>query len=239
MTSHVKYDIELRMRQLIRAVLKGRPHWTRLEELTGTKAVKWRQFVSGLKNPTLEMVEALCTTYPQHAFWLVTGISDEDAGHLAPAGLSYPGRLPTGELPINEQEATASYFKACQQSAAMAWDELVAYLEEKQGRELTNVEIASVSLGLGEWFRSDMLPNVLGKETHTKLMQKLLWQQRSHLEESVLRLRLYHHDTDEIIDRQRAEELAMEEEVEKKIARQRASKASTKGQKQDTQKNGD
>ncbi|HEY9270982.1 hypothetical protein [Achromobacter sp.] len=228
MKSHVKYDIELRMRQLIRAVLRGRPHWTRLEELTGTKAVKWRQFVSGLKNPTLEMLEALCTTYPQYAFWLVTGISDEDAGHLAPAGLSYPGRLPKGELPTNEQEATANYFKACQQAATIAWDEMVANAQEKKGGEVTSVELAEAEMGLGQWIRCDLLPKMLGKEAHTQLMQKLLRHQRSHVEESVLRLRVYHRDTDEIIDRQRAEELAMEEEVEKSMAPQRVSKSSIK-----------
>lgn len=56
-----------------------------LEELTGIAAVSWRQTYQKRQRPTAEMIEAIAKKWPQHAFWLVTGIPDPDYGHVAPA----------------------------------------------------------------------------------------------------------------------------------------------------------
>lgn len=233
MTDSVNYNVELRMRQLIHVVLKGRPDWKGMEELTGAKAVKWRHFVAGVKKPSIEMLESLCTTFPQYAFWLATGISDEDAGHLAPAWLHFPGKLSGGGFPIDEQDSTASYFKACQLAATSLWRAKVIAREQFSGQATTEVDMGEDLWGLGVWMRSDAGPIAAGKESHTQLMQKLKRQQRSHLEQSLLRLRLYNRDADDIIDKQRAEE----QELEKMLERPRANEESSL-QKQNDKKDG-
>lgn len=212
----VNYDIELRMRQLINAVLDDKPDWKKMEELTGTGAVKWRHFIAAVKKPSIEMLEALCTTYPQYAFWLATGISDEDNGHLAPRTLFFPGKLKRGEIPFNDQESTIAYFKACQQAASTLWKIRVSHYEHASGRSITKLTDDDQRWGLGHWLHSDPVAAAMGKEEIAQFMQKLGRQQRLHKEETLMRLRIYNAEADEIIDKQRAEENELERELEEK-----------------------
>lgn len=55
-----------------------------LEELSGIPAVSWRKAYLRGQRPTVEMIEIVSQQWPQHAFWLATGISDPDYGHVAP-----------------------------------------------------------------------------------------------------------------------------------------------------------
>lgn len=55
-----------------------------LEELSSIPAVSWRKAYNGGQRPTTEMLEALGRRWPQHAFWLVTGLTDNEFSHTAP-----------------------------------------------------------------------------------------------------------------------------------------------------------
>lgn len=89
--------IEGRLRTLIDAVIETDRKWKELERLTGIPASSWVDFNRGKKRATADMVEAVSKAWPQHAFWLCTGISDPDFGHVAPVampGYTVPRGLP-------------------------------------------------------------------------------------------------------------------------------------------------
>lgn len=70
---------------------KGRP--AKLEAITGVASETWRKFLSEKQKATVKMVEACSQQWPQYAFWISTGITDNTFGHLQPSTLSdYPER---------------------------------------------------------------------------------------------------------------------------------------------------
>jgi hypothetical protein len=56
-----------------------------LEALTGVPARKWNSFTLRKQESTIEMIEAASKIWPQHAFWLATGIEDAAVGHTNPS----------------------------------------------------------------------------------------------------------------------------------------------------------
>jgi len=58
-----------------------------LEDLglkTGLSVDRWRTFWRGTTFATCELIEAAAITWPQYAFWLSTGLTDPERGHVAP-----------------------------------------------------------------------------------------------------------------------------------------------------------
>lgn len=55
-----------------------------LEEVTAIPADRWSALSLGRQRPTAEMIEALARAWPEHAFWLVTGMTDNEFSHTAP-----------------------------------------------------------------------------------------------------------------------------------------------------------
>jgi hypothetical protein len=55
-----------------------------LEALTGVKARTWINISSGKQKANHEHIEALGKAFPQYAYWLVTGLTDEAHGHTSP-----------------------------------------------------------------------------------------------------------------------------------------------------------
>lgn len=74
----------IRLLGLIQTKIQGGKRFKQLEELTGIGARRWNAFSLGSQQPTIEMVEAVCKVWPQHAFWLTTGIEDSKTGHTNP-----------------------------------------------------------------------------------------------------------------------------------------------------------
>lgn len=74
----------IRLLGLIETKIQGGKRFKQLEELTGIGARRWNAFSLGSQQPTIEMVEAVCKAWPQHAFWLATGIEDSSTGHTNP-----------------------------------------------------------------------------------------------------------------------------------------------------------
>ena len=227
MTSTVKYNVEMRMRLLIQSISGRKADWKYLEGLTGVKADKWRYFNSEITKPSVEMLEALFTAFPQYAFWLATGVSDEDAGHSAPQNnLSFPGKMPRGESPRGEQDSTLAYFKECQTALVATTEAIVGFLERHQlarqeAAEIGKADLASYLAISSMWLGSIDVGNCLGEKEQHKLIQHLMSYHRAHLEQLLLRTRLYNLNVDEIIDKQRTEEEKIEREVEETLERRR------------------
>lgn len=77
--------IDERCRQLIAAKFPGQDGpYKGLESETGVSSTSWRNFLTGGLKPSAAAVAGLSRAWPQHAFWLVTGIEDRACGHVAP-----------------------------------------------------------------------------------------------------------------------------------------------------------
>lgn len=82
----VMTEIAQRFVELINAhTVEGR-RFTELEKFSGIAAVSWRKAYNAGQRPTAEMLEALARRWPQHAFWLATGLTDNEFSHTAPNG---------------------------------------------------------------------------------------------------------------------------------------------------------
>jgi len=79
-------DIRVRARSLIEHAVQPSRRFKDLEELGGISAGTWRTFWHRNTHPSAQMLESLAQAWPQYAFWLVTGITDPDGGHVAPPG---------------------------------------------------------------------------------------------------------------------------------------------------------
>lgn len=71
-----------RMRLLIDARADRRGKFAQLEELTSIPAENWKSFYYARQRPNPDMIEAICQTWPEHALWLATGITDSAHGQI-------------------------------------------------------------------------------------------------------------------------------------------------------------
>jgi hypothetical protein len=76
--------ISERLLTLIDQKLNSSKRFKNLEDLTGVGSRKWNSFALGEQKATVEMIEAASKVWPQHAFWLATGIEDSSTGHTDP-----------------------------------------------------------------------------------------------------------------------------------------------------------
>lgn len=103
----MRNDIIYRVKEVMRSVTTERRRLKELEEETGIPSSNWKNVWNGNQRPTAHMIEALCRRWPQYAFWLATGITDEAFGHTAPD-------VWTGNEPRSSEEtesAALSYFQ--------------------------------------------------------------------------------------------------------------------------------
>lgn len=107
------YDTAARILILANHLTGERNDWKQLEKTTGLSATKWRHVHAGVTRPSLEMLDALCRAFPQYAFWLATGISDETTGHLSPIrALAFPGDIDPTHADL--KPTPTGYFHSCQ-----------------------------------------------------------------------------------------------------------------------------
>lgn len=79
-----KMEMRERIKTLIKVEANPRTPWAHMEQLTGIRAVTWQNFSRGRQRANDEMLEALGRAWPQYAFWLMTGRTDLEHGHLSP-----------------------------------------------------------------------------------------------------------------------------------------------------------
>lgn len=101
---------------------RGRPRF--LEERTNLPAESWKKFLLERQRATLEMVEAVCREWPEHAFWIATGLTDVEHGHI-----SGPGTSPLIEPMEEVVEQSKRYFKLQRQMLPT----LTQYMQSSEG----------------------------------------------------------------------------------------------------------
>ncbi|USP49139.1 hypothetical protein [Alcaligenes faecalis] len=85
----------------------GRGFWKALAEGTGISADRWRKVFERKQRPTTDILAAIGARWPQHAFWVMTGITDAVNGHIAPTtATTYPERAHVSDQPSTD------YFRA-------------------------------------------------------------------------------------------------------------------------------
>lgn len=123
------YTLDTRMRLLVSVVTSGKHSWANLAAETGIAAERWRQFGRGSTRVSVDMVEAVAQRWPQYAFWLTTGVSDEKHGHHAPHPMwAFPRFSEVFEFAKQGFEAkpnfpkTTAYFSAASKLAKEVWE---------------------------------------------------------------------------------------------------------------------
>ncbi|VVD71760.1 hypothetical protein PEP31012_00642 [Pandoraea eparura] len=105
-------NLRERFADIIRMNTSETRRWKELESLTGIPAANWLAAVRNKQRPTAEMIEALARTWPQYAYWMVTGTSDARYGHLCAdtwAAQQGKGRAFYPETEANAGASTAAY----------------------------------------------------------------------------------------------------------------------------------
>lgn len=75
------------IRERIKEVIDTRTpvkRFREMEELCGFSAATWNNVFHGKQKANQEHIEALGKAFPQYAYWLVTGLTDEVHGHTSP-----------------------------------------------------------------------------------------------------------------------------------------------------------
>jgi hypothetical protein len=103
----MRSDIIKRALSVIQAKTSDRRRSKELEEETGIPDRNWKQVWNGRQRPTAHMIEALCRRWPEYAFWVATGITDEKNGHTAPKEAWRCGEPIASEA---AEEAARNYF---------------------------------------------------------------------------------------------------------------------------------
>lgn len=84
-------ELRDRMKFLIEVYTPDHGRFAKLCQASSIPDVNWKSFWYGRQRPTAEMIQAVARQWPEHAFWLATGITDQRCGHRAPPGAStYP-----------------------------------------------------------------------------------------------------------------------------------------------------
>jgi hypothetical protein len=129
-----------RLKALIDHTLLPERKFKALEELTNISSGTWRTWWNRDSKPSGEMIEAVAKNWPECAFWLVTGITDPEHGHISPESLALQRHLKQG---IPQREQAAHLFKVLIEMSAYADErEVPAELKEKENylRKLREAE---------------------------------------------------------------------------------------------------
>lgn len=73
-----------RIKELADVELDPRRPWVDMEARTGISGRRWQNVVQGRQRASDDMLEALGRVWPQYAYWLMTGKTDEANGHTSP-----------------------------------------------------------------------------------------------------------------------------------------------------------
>lgn len=79
-------SISTRLIELIDHKTNPSRRFKELEEATNISALSWRKAWNGGQRPTVEMLQSVSRLWPEYAFWLMTGITDSQYGHISPNG---------------------------------------------------------------------------------------------------------------------------------------------------------
>lgn len=123
-----QFNIDTRLKLLLACLTNNKNDWKSLERDTGIVAEKWRQYTRGTTKASVSMLDAIGKAWPQYAFWLMTGVSDERHGHHPPNHIwAFPNLDPHQEHREiktgveDNYEKTTTYFRHASKLAAELW----------------------------------------------------------------------------------------------------------------------
>lgn len=79
-------ELRDRLKAVLRAGMPARGFFRSLEEASGISVDSWKALAYDRQKPSAEMLGFAFARWPETAFWLATGIADEQFGHVAPPG---------------------------------------------------------------------------------------------------------------------------------------------------------
>lgn len=99
-------DLRGRLNNITAHHVPGRGRFRVLQEMSGISQDTWKAAWYGKQRPTAEMVQFAARRWPEYAFWLASGITDQVHGHRAPDKVeTYP------EPRYAPRNAAAKYFR--------------------------------------------------------------------------------------------------------------------------------
>lgn len=155
-----------RLKEVVLATTTDYRRFKQLEDVSEVAADSWKSWFHGRQRPTAEMIEAAATNWPEYAFWLITGVSDAEYGHIAPGDEGFPRKA-------QRKENSANLFRATIQLKAEAVKATTAYFEaEDLDLELCD---RTTAMGIDLILRSTDLPLGVEKTSvaHAKRNQEL------------------------------------------------------------------
>lgn len=128
-----------RLRLLIESMAPEKGRFGYLASIGGGSAESWKAFWHGRQRPTCDMLEAAARQWPEFAFWLITGITDQQNGHHAPQTAdTYPEPLCYPREQAKRYFALALSMKRIQEAGLES--PTTASQELKRMRELRHAE---------------------------------------------------------------------------------------------------
>lgn len=213
--STVAYNIEFRMALVVQHLLGGKNDWKRMEEMTGIKAVRWRHLNSGVTRASVDMLEAICALHPQYAFWITTGLSDYETGHVPPTpNLAFPEG--GGQHATPGQSDTQTYFKGCLAALTVVWNRMLSHAKvdpEAPNAKERLMQAFRPSINTSIQLASEEQTWSLGAKEQQRLLRELSRLQGRYLDEVIARLR-ERVGVDKIIDEQRERDAEILRSVE-------------------------
>jgi len=144
-----------RLKQLIAVKTDDRLRYVQLESTTGISADLWKNFWFGRKKADADMIEAASKTWPEHALWLASGITDVQFGHVA--GLSestFPEAHPRQGMP-----ASGEYFRASVRARDAAYACVDALNANEKREELVTMKDLW-RVGISNWPHTKEIPEL-------------------------------------------------------------------------------
>lgn len=103
-------DFLERFQAVIRHHTTDTRRWTELEKLSEIPAASWNRAFSGKQRPTADMLQTIARLWPEYIFWLMTGVTDAEHGHVACRRSSRSGKSFYPERPLRQRKAAKKYF---------------------------------------------------------------------------------------------------------------------------------
>jgi hypothetical protein len=165
MTSKKNIDaLTLRLRALIdvKAPMKARFIW--LKNQTGISSPTWTAWWNRYSTASASMISSVSLLWPEHAFWLATGIQDWEYGHIAPDSEGFPMPYENQFRNKRNHEYSAAYFKELLKSKRLderVLDAVVTSGANEKAIDETKKGQAAVSLGYTEYEQTARNLNLL------------------------------------------------------------------------------
>ncbi|MBR7791684.1 hypothetical protein KDM87_03685 [Undibacterium sp. FT147W] len=163
---------------------KGRFAW--LEEQTGISRTTWNTFWRRESaTPSGEMVQAIARLYPRYAFWLASGMTDQEYGHRYPQGSPLAKNYPETRY-VEELNKFDEYFEHCKEMQMRQYDnDTKGYSPEEHTEAIETLEYLS-------WQRRIELNGLQDKSIET--IKAMVADRRKKMHEKEMQDRINQHD---------------------------------------------